>query len=179
MAPGCPQGLPRCCCWTQKVLGDSRGVFVPAGIGTSTQQLAPTALPAQVPESQQGWGQDWGVNCPSFAPTGINPQPQTGQKRTEGNCSVKAMQGPSSNDEKGTRIIPRFPGPYPDQGRSLTSCASSLPKHRVPGPGTAVSPPRDSSSSWQGKPPPSPPPQPDPSQGLEGKLRHEGKEEQP
>lgn len=41
-------------------------------------------------------------------------------------------------------------------------------------------PPRDSSSSsWQGQPLPSPPAQPDPSQGLEGKLRHEGEEEQP
>lgn len=107
-------------------MGDSRGVFVPAGIGTSTQQLAPTALPAQVPESQQGWGQDWGVNCPSLAPRGINPQPQTGQKRTEGNCSVKAMQGSNSDAEKGTEIIARFPGSYPDQGRSLTTCASSL-----------------------------------------------------
>lgn len=79
------------------------------------------------------------MNCPSLAPRGINPQPQTGQKRTEGNCSVKAMQGPNSDAEKGTEIIARFPGSYPDQGRSLTTCASSLPQHRAPGPGTAVS----------------------------------------
>lgn len=55
LRPKLPSRPPQMLLLTQKVLGNSRGVFVPAGIGTSTQQLAPTALPAQVPESQQGW----------------------------------------------------------------------------------------------------------------------------
>lgn len=111
-------------------MGDMGWAFIPAGTGiqhpaTSAHNTAP---PHKGAHGQSRGGGRIGGGCdPSLAPWNISPWPPTEQKTTKGNCSVKAVQGPSGNAEKGTQEF-GLPGPYPDQGKkSHKSCQQPAP----------------------------------------------------
>lgn len=136
--------------------------FVPAGTGiqhpaTSAHNTAPPHKGAH--GQSRGEGRIGGGCDPSLAPWNVSPWPPNEEKTTKGNCSVKAMQGPSGNTEKGTQEF-GLPGPYPDQGKK------SHKSRRQPAPLLSQGPSGPSKMLLSTEP--------HLSQGLKGKLRHKG-----
>lgn len=133
-----PKASPNAAVGHKRCWGTAEGCLFPQGLAPAPDSSLPLLFLHGCLSHSRG-GHRTGGELPFPCPQGHKPTATDWSEEDRRKLLSQSHARTQQRCREGNQES-RLPGSYPDQGRSLTTHASSLPRHRAPGPGTTVSP---------------------------------------